>query len=274
MKLPHRRHVLHLAAGAAALPAVSRIARAQAYPSRPVRMIVSFPPAGSNDIHARLIAQWLSERLAQQFIVENRAGAGGSLATETVVRAAPDGYTLLEAAANDSWNAALYDNLKFNFVRDIAPVASISRTAGVLVVHPSVSAKSVPDLIAYAKANPGKITVASAGVGSGPHVYWQLFKSMTGVDMLHVPYRGGGPALADLLAGQVQVYFGVLTSTVEYVKADKLRALAVTAAARRRHCRRFPQSANSCRATKQPAGKELSLPRTRLLRLSEADQDP
>jgi len=231
MKLP-RRKFLHLAAGAAALPAVSRIAWAQAYPTRPVRIIVGFPPAGSNDIHARLIGQWLSERLGQQFIVENRAGAGGSLATETVVRAAPDGYTLLEAAANDSWNATLYDNLKFDFVRDIAPVASISRTAGVLVVHPSVSAKSVPDLIAYAKANPGKATVASAGVGSGPHVYWQLFKSMTGVDMLHVPYRGGGPALADLLAGQVQVYFGVLTGTVEYVRAGKLRALAVTAAAR------------------------------------------
>jgi tripartite-type tricarboxylate transporter receptor subunit TctC len=231
MKLP-RRNFLQLAAGAAALPAKSRIARAQAYPARPVRIIVGFPPAGSNDIHARLIAQWLSERLGQQFIVENRAGAGGSLATETVVRAAPDGYTLLEAGANDSWNATLYDNLKFNFVRDVAPVASISRTAGVLVVHPSVSAKSVPDLIAYARANPGKLTVASAGVGSANHVYWQLFKSMTGVDMLHVPYRGGGPALADLLAGQVQVYFGVLTATVEYVRAGKLRALAVTAAAR------------------------------------------
>jgi len=232
LKLPHRRQFLHLAAGTAALPAMPRFASALDYPSRPVRIIVGFPPAGSNDIHARLIGQWLSERLGQQFIVENRAGAGGSLATETVVRAAPDGYTLLEAAANDSWNATLYDNLKFDFVRDIAPVASISRTAGVLVVHPSVSAKSVPDLIAYAKANPGKATVASAGVGSGPHVYWQLFKSMTGVDMLHVPYRGGGPALADLLAGQVQVYFGVLTGTVEYVRAGKLRALAVTAAAR------------------------------------------
>jgi tripartite-type tricarboxylate transporter receptor subunit TctC len=213
MKLP-RRNFLHLLAGAAALPAVPRIARAQAYPARPVRIIVGFPPAGSNDIHARLIAQWLS-RLGQQF-----------------VRAAPDGYTLLEAGANDSWNATLYDNLKFNFVRDIAPVASISRTAGVLVVHPSVSAKSVPDLIAYAKANPGKVTMASAGVGSAGHVYWQLFQSMTGVDMLHVPYRGGGPALADLLAGQVQVYFGVLTSAVEYVRAGKLRALAVTSATR------------------------------------------
>jgi tripartite-type tricarboxylate transporter receptor subunit TctC len=231
MKLPRRRF-LHLTAGAAALPAVSRFARAQGYPTRPVRLIVPFGSAGATDITARLIGQWLSERLGQQFVIENRPGAGGNIATEAVVRAAPDGYTLLYVTTANASNATLYDNLKFNFVRDIAPVASISRTAGVLVVHPSVSANSVPDLIAYAKANPGKVAVASAGVGSGPHVYWQLFKSMTGVDMLHVPYRGGGPALADLLAGQVQVYFGVLTGTVEYVKAGKLRALAVTAAAR------------------------------------------
>ena len=231
MKLP-RRSFLHLTAGAAALPAVSRIARAtQTYPMRPVRIIVGFAPAGNNDIHARLIAQWLSERLGQQFVVENRA-AGGNLATEAVVRAAPDGYTLLQAASNDSWNASLYDNLTFNFVRDTTPVASVSRTSGVLVVHPSVSAKSVPDLIAYAKANPGKLTVASAGIGSAPHVYWQLFKSMTNVDMVHVPYRGGGPGLADLLAGQVQVYFATLTSSIEYVRASKLRALAVTGATR------------------------------------------
>jgi tripartite-type tricarboxylate transporter receptor subunit TctC len=231
MKLP-RRQFLHLAAGAAALSATSRVVRAQAYPTRPVRIVVGFSPAGNNDIHARLIAHWLSERLGQQFVVENRAGAGGNLATEAVVRAAHDGYTLLQAASNDSWNATLYDNLKFNFIRDTAPVASVSRTAGVLVVHPSVSAKSVPDLIAYAKTNPGKLTVASAGIGSAPHVYWQLFKSMTSVDMVHVPYRGGGPGLADLLAGQVQVYFATLTSSIEYVRAGKLRALAVTGATR------------------------------------------
>ena len=251
MKLP-RRSFLHLTAGAATLPAVSRIARAtQTYPMRPVRIVVGFAPAGNNDIHARLISQWLSERLGQQFVVENRAGAGGNLATEAVVRAAPDGYTLLQAASNDSWNASLYDNLKFNFVRDTTPVASVSRTSGVLVVHPSVSAKSVPDLIAYAKANPGKLTVASAGIGSAPHVYWQLFKSMTNVDMVHVPYRGGGPGLADLLAGQVQVYFATLTSSIEYVRASKLHALAVTSATR---------------DTRRPVGRASWLPRTRLRR--------
>ena len=231
MKLP-RRKFLQLAASAGALPAVSRAAFAQAYPSRPVRILVGFPPAGASDIHARLMAHWLSERLGQQFVVENRAGAGGNLATETVVRAAPDGYTLLQSASNDSWNATLYDNLKFNFVRDVAPIASVSRTAGVLVVHPSVSAKSVPELIAYAKANPGKLAVASAGIGSAPHVFWQLFKSMTDVNILHVPYRGGGPALTDILGGQVQVYFGTTSSTIEYVRTGKLRALAVTTATR------------------------------------------
>ena len=231
MKLP-RRQFLHLAAGAAAMPAISRVAMAQTYPTRPVRIIVGFPPAGNNDLHARLIAHWLADRLRQQFIVENRAGAGGNLATEAVVRAAPDGYTLLEASSADAWNATLYDNLKFNFIWDIAPVASISLTMGILVVHPAIPVKTVSELIAYAKTNPGKITVASAGVGSAPHIYWELFRTMTGVEMLHVPYRGGGPALTDLLAGQVQVMFPTLGSSIEYVKSGKLRGLAVTGATR------------------------------------------
>ena len=231
MKLP-RRNFLHLAAGAVALPAVSRMARAQTYPARPVRLVVGFAPAGTTDIHARLIAQWLSERLGQQFIVENRVGAGGNLATEAVVRAAPDGYTLLEASAVDAWNATLYSNLKFNFIRDIAPVASISKGMNVLLVHPTLPVKSIPDLIAYTKTNPGKVIVASAGVGSSPHISWELFRVMTGTEMLHVPYRGGGPALTDMLAGQAQVYFGALGSSIEYVKSGNLRALAVTGATR------------------------------------------
>jgi tripartite-type tricarboxylate transporter receptor subunit TctC len=231
MKLP-RRQFLHLAVGAAALPAASRIARAQAYPSRPVRIISGFPPGGVNDTYARLIGRWLSERLGQQFIVENRPGAGGNIAAESVVRAAPDGYTLLVATSADTWNATLYDNLKFNFIRDIAPVATISRAPGVLVVHPSLPSRSVPELIAYAKSNPGKIPVASAGIGSAPHMYWELFRSLTGVDMLHVPYRGGGPAVTDLLGGQVQVYFGTTASSIEYIRSGKLRPLAVTTATR------------------------------------------
>jgi tripartite-type tricarboxylate transporter receptor subunit TctC len=189
MRFP-RRQFLHLAAGAVAFPAVSRIARAQTYPTRPVRLIVGFPPGGASDITARLIGQWLSERLGQQFVIENRPGAGATLATETVAKAPPDGYTLLLTGSNDAWNATLYGNLKFNYIRDIAPVASVSRGMGVLVVHPSVPARSVPELIAYAKANPGKLTVASSGVGSAPHMFWELFRSTTGVDMLHVPYRG------------------------------------------------------------------------------------
>jgi tripartite-type tricarboxylate transporter receptor subunit TctC len=231
MKLP-RRKFLHLAAGAAALPAMSRIARAQTYPTRPVRIVSGFPPGGVNDTYARLIGQWLSERLGQQFIVENRPGAGGNIAAESVVRAAPDGYTLLVATSADTWNATLYDNLKFNFIRDIAPVATISRAPGVLVVHPSLPSKSVPELIAYAKSNPGKIPVASAGIGSAPHMYWELFRSLTGVDMLHVHYRGGGPAVTDLLGGQVQVYFGTTASSIEYIRSGKLRPLAVTTATR------------------------------------------
>jgi tripartite-type tricarboxylate transporter receptor subunit TctC len=231
MKLP-RRNFLHLAAGAAALPAVPRIAWAQAYPSRPVRLIAGFPPGGVLDLFARLIGQWLSERLGQPFIVENRAGAGGNLAAEAVVKAPPDGYTLLQIGAHNAWNVALYDNLSFNFIRDIAPVASIYRGPAVLVVHPSFPAKSVPELIAHAKANPGKINMASGGVGSAQHVYGELFKMMTGVDMLHVPYRGGGPALTDLLAGQVPVMFDTLATSIEHIRATKLRALAVTSATR------------------------------------------
>jgi tripartite-type tricarboxylate transporter receptor subunit TctC len=232
MKLPHRRQFLHLAAGAAALPAVSSIARAQAYPSRPVRLIAGFPAGGVVDMYARLISQLLSERLGQQFFVENRAGAGGNLAVEAAIKAPADGYTLLMIASNNAWNVTLYDNLNFNFIRDIAPIASIYRGPSVLVVHPSFPVKSVPELIARARANPGKISMASGGVGSAQHVNGELFKMMTGVDMLHVPYRGGGPALTDLLAGQVQVMFDTMATSIEHIRAGKLRPLAVTGATR------------------------------------------
>jgi tripartite-type tricarboxylate transporter receptor subunit TctC len=197
-----------------------------------VRLLVGWPPGGAVDVVGRLTGQLLSERLGQQFVIENRPGAGGNLAVEAALKAAPDGYTLLMIGSNNAWNVTLYDNLSFDFVRDIAPVASIVRTVGVLVVHPSVSAKSVPDLIAYAKANPGKINMASGGVGSAQHVYGELFKMMAGVDMLHVPYRGGAPALTDLLAGQVQVMFDTLITSIEHIRAGKLRPLAVTAATR------------------------------------------
>jgi tripartite-type tricarboxylate transporter receptor subunit TctC len=229
---PCRRQFLHLVVGAAALPAMSCSAQAQSYPTRPVRIVSGFPPGGVNDIYARLIGQWLSGRLGQQFIVENRPGAGGTIAAEAVARAAADGYMLIVATSADAWNATLYDNLKFNFIRDFAPVATVSRGPGVLVVHPSVPANSVPELIAEAKRNPGKITVASAGIGSAPHMYWELFRSSTGVDMLHVPYRGGGPALVDLLGGQVKVYFGTTASSIGHIKEGRLRALAVTTSTR------------------------------------------
>jgi tripartite-type tricarboxylate transporter receptor subunit TctC len=232
MKFPHRRQFLHLAAGGAALPAMPRFAWAQAYPTRPVHLVVGFPPAGSSDITARLIGQWLSEHLGQQFIIENRPGAGGNLATEAVAKAQPDGYTLLLTGSNDAWNATLYGNLKFNYIRDIVPVSSVSRGVDVLVVHPSVPARSVPELIAYAKANPARLTIASSGVGSGPHMYWELFRSMTGVDMLHVPYRGGGPALTDLLGGQVQVSFSAVIACIQYIRDGKLRPLGVTGSMR------------------------------------------
>jgi tripartite-type tricarboxylate transporter receptor subunit TctC len=232
MKLPHRRQFLQLAAGAAALPVASRIAWAQAYPSRPVRVIVPFPPAGNNDLVARLIGQWLSERLGQQFFIDNRPGAGTNIGTEAVVRAPADGYTLLIAAPPSAVNATLYQKLNFNFIRDTVPVASVLRAPFVMETNPSLPAKTVPELIAYAKANPGKISMASAGVGSGPHVTGELFRMMAGVDMVHVPYRGTGPALTDLIGGQVQIYFDAIPASLEHIKTGRLRALAVTSATR------------------------------------------
>jgi tripartite-type tricarboxylate transporter receptor subunit TctC len=231
MKLP-RRKFLHLAAGAAALPTVSRFAFAQAYPSRPVRVIVPIAPAGAADITARLIGQWLSERLGQQFVIDNRPGGGGNIGTEAVVRAPADGYTLLLVGGLNAVNATFYDKLKYNFIRDIAPVASIIRTPFVMAVNATVPAKTVPEFIAYAKISPGKINYASAGSGTSTHLTGELFKMMAGVDLVHVPYRGGGPALNDLLAGQVQVMFPTTVSSIGYIRAGRLRALAVTAATR------------------------------------------
>jgi tripartite-type tricarboxylate transporter receptor subunit TctC len=231
MKLP-RRNFLHLAAGAAVLPVVPRIAWAQAYPTRPVRVIVPFAPGGNSDITARLIGQWLSERLGQQFITENRPGTGSNIGTEMVVNAPPDGYTLLLAGGWNVINATLYEKLNHNFIRDIAPVASIASIPLVMVVNPSVPAKTVPEFIAYAKTSPGKINYASAGTGAPSHVTGELFKMMAGVDMVHVPYHGGGPALPDLIAGQVQVMFASTVSSIEYIRAGRLRALAVTTATR------------------------------------------
>jgi tripartite-type tricarboxylate transporter receptor subunit TctC len=231
MKLP-RRNFLHLVAGAAALPVVSRVARAQAYPTRPVRVIVGFTAGSASDIVARLMGQWLSERLGQQFLVENRPGAGTNIGTEAVVRAPADGYTLLLVNSSNAINATLYDKLSFVFLRDIVPVAGILRAPLVLVVHPSFPAKTVPEFIAFAKANPGKVTMASPGNGSSPHVSGELFKMMAGIDMTHVPYRGGGQVMTDLIAGQVQVSFIGLTVAIEHIRSGKLRALAVAAATR------------------------------------------
>jgi tripartite-type tricarboxylate transporter receptor subunit TctC len=231
MKLPRRRF-LHLAAGAATLPAVSRIAWAQAYPSRPVRIIAPTAPGGAPDILARLIGPWLSERLGQQFVVENRPGSGNNIGTEAVVRAAPDGYTLLMVSSSNAINATLYDKLNFVFLRDIAAVAGIISLPFVMVVNPSVPAKTVPEFTAYAKANPGKISFGSPGIGTPGHVAGELFKMMAGVEMIHVPYRGGGAVLSDLLGGQVQALFGTTSLTVEQVMAGKLRPLAVTSATR------------------------------------------
>jgi tripartite-type tricarboxylate transporter receptor subunit TctC len=232
MKLPHRRHVLRLAAGAAALPAVSSVARAQSYPSRPVRIVVGAAAGSSPDIVGRLVGQWLSERLGQPFVTENRPGAGGNIGTEAVVRGSPDGHTLLLATSNNAINATLYDKLNFNFIRDIAPVAGIIRFSNVMVVHPSFRAKTVPEFIAYAKANPGKTNMASPGNGTTPHVTGELFKMMAGIDMIHVPYRGGGQVMTDLIAGQVQVSFIAPVLSLEHIRTGKLRALAVTTATR------------------------------------------
>ena len=229
MTIPRRR-ILHLAAGAAALPAVSRISWVQPYPTRPVRIIVGFAPGGSTDISARLIGQWLSERLGQPFVVENRPGAGGNIATETVVRAPPDGHTLLLVAPPNAINATLYDKLNFNFTRDIAPVVGVMRVPDVIMLHPSVPATTVPEFIAYAKANPDKLNMASGGIGTSVHLAGELFKVMAGVNMIHVPYRGS--PLPDLIGGQVQVSFLPLPQSIEFIRSGRLRALAVTTATR------------------------------------------
>jgi tripartite-type tricarboxylate transporter receptor subunit TctC len=229
MKIPRRRF-LHLAAGAAGLPAVSQIGGAQTYPTRSVHIIVAFSAGGGLDIVARLTGQWLSERLGQAFVIENRPGAGGNIGTEAVVRAPADGYTLLFVAPPNAINATLYDKLSFNFIRDIAPVASIIRQPLVMLVNPSVPAKTVPEFIAYAKANPGKINMASSGIGSANHLSGEMFKAMTGVDMIHIPYRAD--VFSDLISGQVQVYFGAMAASIEYIRASRLRAMAVTTATR------------------------------------------
>jgi len=231
MKLPRRRF-LQLAAAAAALPGVSRVARAQIYPSQPVRLIVATPAGGGIDTLARLLGQWLSKRLDQPFIIENRPGAGTNIATEMVVRAPADGHTLLLVNAASAINATLYEKLNFNFIDDIAPVAGITRDHLVMVVHPSVPAKTVPEFIAYAKAAPGKINMASGGIGTPSHIAGELFKMMAGVNIVHVPYRGAAPALGDLLGGQMQVYFGPVLASIEYIKTGQLRGLAVTTTTR------------------------------------------
>jgi tripartite-type tricarboxylate transporter receptor subunit TctC len=231
MKLP-RRQFLRLAAGATALPAAPRFAMADTYPSRPVRIIVGYGAGGAPDILARLVGQWLSDRLGQPFVVENRTGANGSIAIETVIRAAADGYTLLAVALPDAVNATLYPNPNYNFVRDVVPIAATSRDPDVMVVNPSFPARTVPEFINFAKANRGTINMASPGVGSSPHMAGELFKFMTGIEMTHVAYRGSAPAITDLLGGQVQVYFAPISASLSYVRAGKLRALAVTTAAR------------------------------------------
>jgi tripartite-type tricarboxylate transporter receptor subunit TctC len=231
MKFPRRRF-LRLAAGAAALPAFSHRAKAQAYPARPVRLVIGYTPGGSADLTARLIGQWLSERLGQSFVVENRPGGGTNIATEAVVRAPPDGYTLLLVAPANAINATLYEKLSFNFLGDVEPVAGLIRFPNVVVVNPAVPVKTIPELIAYAKANPGKLNMASSGNGSTIHMSGELFKMLTGIDMVHVPYRGGAPALTDLIAGQVHVMFDNIPTCAEHVKTGKLRGLAVTSTTR------------------------------------------
>jgi tripartite-type tricarboxylate transporter receptor subunit TctC len=231
MEFP-RRTFLHLAAGAAAWPAMPRMARAEAYPSRPVRIVVGFPAGGATDIQARLMGQWLSDRLGQQFIVENRGGASGNIGTETVAKSPADGYTLLQIVTPNAINAALYSNLSFDFIRDIAPVICAAKLAYVVVVNPSVPVKTIPEFIAYAKANPGKMNYGSAGPGTPQNIACELFKMMAGVDLVHVPYRGGAPATTDLLAGHLQVIFSPVSESIQFIKAGKLRPLAVTTTTR------------------------------------------
>lgn len=231
MKLSRRR-LLQLASGAIALPASSRLARAQAWPNRPVRLVIGYTPGGSADLTARLMGQWLSEKLGQSFVIENRPGGGTNIATEAVLRSAPDGYTLLLVAPANAINATLYDKLNFNFIKEVEPVAGLIRFPNVVVVHPSLQVKTIPELIEYAKANPGKLNMASSGNGSTIQMSGELFKMLTGINMVHVPYRGGAPALTDLIAGQVQVMFDNLPTCAEHVKSGKLRGLAVTSAAR------------------------------------------
>jgi len=273
MKLP-RRKFLHLTASAATLAALPRIACsgsacsrsacsgsawAQTYPSRPVRVVATFAAGGGSDITARLIGQWVSERLGQPFIIENRPGGGGNIGTEAVVNARPDGYTLLLAGAFNAVNATLYDKLNFNFIRDIAPVAGTMLVPNVMVVNPSVPAKTIPEFIAHAKANPGKLSMASGGIATPGHVFGELFKMMTGINMTLLPYRGGASVLTDLLAGQVQVCFYPTPAAIEYIRASKLRALAVTTGAR---------SEAPSQATRRARGKASARPRTRRLRSS------
>ena len=244
MKLP-RRQFLHLAAGAAALPAASVIAKTQTYPTRPVRIIVGYAAGGGTDISARVVGQWLSERLGQQFVIENRPGAATNIATEAVARSLPDGYTLLLVTAANAINATYYEKLNFDFIQDIAPVAAVMRVPLVMVVNPSFSARTVPELIAYAKANPRKINFASGGAGGPDHMAAEYFKLVTGTEMLHVPYRGLGPALTDLIGGQVQLIFATMPAAIEYIKADRLRALAVTTSARSEALPDVPMVADS-----------------------------
>ena len=232
MKLPHRRRFLHLAASTVAMPAALRGARADTYPARPIRLVVGFAPGGGNDITARLMAQWLSEHLGQPLVIENRPGAGTNVATEAVVNATPDGYTILFVSPAAAINATLYEKLNFNFIRDLTPIAGIMSIPNVMVVNPSVPAKTVPEFIASAKANPGKVNVASPGVGTSVHLAAELFKMMTGVDMVHVAYKGSAPSLTDLLGGQVQVSFATMPASIEFIRSGRLRALAVTTATR------------------------------------------
>ncbi len=227
MKLPRRR-LLHLAASAVALPTLSRVVWAESYPTHPVQIVVGFTAGSTSDILARLMAQWLSQRFGQQFIVENRPGAGGNIGAETVVKATPDGYTLLMVPPAVAANATLYEHLNFNFLHDIAPVAGVVRVPNVVEVNPSVPVRTIPELIAYARANPGKLSFASAGIGTASHLAGQLFNTMSGVNLQHVPYRGDGPAMADLIAGQVQIGFATMTASIGHIRADQLRPLAVT----------------------------------------------